>query len=97
MNKRLVVSVAFVVLVVVVAISFSSYQATLLEMHDETKYLEKIAAKQSSLVNLENGSPPLGPESAPITIVEFGDYQFLLFCWFIFHFELTRQFFKFLL
>ena len=75
MNKRLVVSVAFVILVIVVAISFSSYQANLLEMHDKTKYLEKIAAKQSSLVNLENGSPPLGPESAPITIVEFGDYQ----------------------
>ena len=75
MNKRLVVSVAFVVLVIVVAISFSSYQANLLEMHDKTKYLEKIASKQSSLVNIENGSPPLGPESAPITIVEFGDYQ----------------------
>ena len=75
MNKRLVVSVAFVVLVVVVAISFSSYQANLLEMHDKTKYLEKIAAKQSPLLNLENGSPPLGSESASITIVEFGDYQ----------------------
>ena len=75
MNKRLVVSVVFVVLVIIVAISFSSYQANLLEMHDKTKYLEKIAAKQSPLLNLENGSPPLGPESAPITIVEFGDYQ----------------------
>jgi len=75
MNKRLVVSVAFVILIIVVAISFSSYQANLLEMHDKTKYLEKIAAKQSPLLNLENGSPPLGPESAPITIVEFGDYQ----------------------
>jgi len=75
MNKRLVVSVAFVILVIVVAISFSSYQANLLEMHDKTKYLEKIAAKQSPLVNLENGSPVLGSESAPVTIVEFGDYQ----------------------
>jgi len=75
MNKRLVVSVAFVILIIVVAISFSSYQANLLEMHDKTKYLEKIAAKQSPLLNLENGSPPLGSESAPITIVEFGDYQ----------------------
>jgi len=75
MNKRVVVSVAFVILVIVVAISFSSYQANLLEMHDKTKYLEKIAAKQSPLLNLENGSPPLGTESAPITIVEFGDYQ----------------------
>ena len=75
MNKRLVVSVVFVVLVIVVAISFSSYQANLLEMHDKTKYLEKIAAKQSPLLNLENGSYPLGSESAPVTIVEFGDYQ----------------------
>jgi len=76
MNKRLVVSVVFVVLVIVVAISLSSYQANLLEMHDKTKYLEKIAAKTASpLINLENGSPPLGSESAPVTIVEFGDYQ----------------------
>ena len=75
MNKRLVVSVAFVILIIVVAISFSSYQANLLEMHDKTKYLEKIAAKQSPLLNLENGSPALGSESAPVTIIEFGDYQ----------------------
>jgi len=75
MNKRLVVSVVFVILVIVVAISFSSYQANLLEMHDKTKYLEKIAAKQSPLLNLENGSYPLGSESASVTIVEFGDYQ----------------------
>jgi len=76
MNKRLVVSVVFVILVIVVAISFSSYQANLLEMHDRDRYLESItASQQSSLVNLENGSPPLGSESAPITIVEFGDYQ----------------------
>jgi len=75
MNKRLVVSAVFVILVIVVAISFSSYQANLLEMHDKTKYLEKIAAKQSPLLNLENGSYPLGSENASITIVEFGDYQ----------------------
>ena len=75
MNKRLVVSVVFVVLVIAVAISLSSYQSNLLEMHDKTKYLEKIASKQSPLLNLENGSPALGSESAPVTIVEFGDYQ----------------------
>ena len=75
MNKRHVVSVVFVILVIVVAISFSSYQANLLEMHDPTKYAEKIAAKQSPLLNLENSSPALGSENAPVTIVEFGDYQ----------------------
>jgi len=76
MNKRAIVSITFVVLVIVVAVSFSSYQANLLEMHDKTKYLEKIAAKTASpLINLENGSPPLGSDVAPITIVEFGDYQ----------------------
>ena len=84
MNKKLVVSVAFVILIIVVAISFSSYQANLLEMHDKTKYLEKIAAKQSSLLNLENGSPALGSGSAPITIVEFGDYQCEA-CYYWFH------------
>jgi len=75
MNRRHVVSVVFVILVIVVAISFFSYQANLLEMHDKTKYLEKIAAKQSPLLNLENSSPALGSENAPVTIVEFGDYQ----------------------
>lgn len=75
MNRRHVVSVVFVILVIVVAISFSSYQANLLEMHDKTKYLEKIAARQSPLLNLENSSPALGSENAPVTIVEFGDYQ----------------------
>ena len=84
MNKRLVVSVVFVILVIVVAISFSSYQANLLEMHDKTKYLEKIAAKQSPLLNLENGSHPLGLESASVTIVEFGDYQCEA-CYYWFH------------
>ena len=75
MNKRAIVSITFVVLVIIVAISFSSYQSNLLEMHDKTKYLEKIAAKQSPLLNLENASPALGSESASVTVVEFGDYQ----------------------
>ncbi len=80
MNKRLVVSVVFVVLVVVVAISFSSYQSNLVKMHDMDQYqallLEKQkAAQQKAQQGFENGSPVLGSESAPITIVEFGDYQ----------------------
>jgi len=76
MDKRIIVGTAFVCIVIIVVITFSSYQANLLEMHDRDRYLESItASQQSSLVNLENGSPPLGSESAPITIVEFGDYQ----------------------
>ena len=76
MSKRIIVSAAFVVIVTIVIVSFASYQANLLEMHDRDRYMENIiASQQSSLVNLENGSPLLGSESAPVTIVEFGDYQ----------------------
>ena len=76
MDKRIIVGTAFACIIIIVIITFSSYQANLLEMHDRDMYLESItASQQSSLVNLENGSPPLGSESAPITIVEFGDYQ----------------------
>ena len=76
MNKRIIVSATFVVIVIIVIVSFASYQANLLEMHDRDRYMANIiASQQSSLVNLENGSPPLGSESAPITIVKFGDYQ----------------------
>jgi protein-disulfide isomerase len=76
MNKRIVVSATFVIIVIIVIVSFASYQANLLEMHDRDRYLQNIiASQQSSLINLENGSPPLGSESAPVTIVEFGDYQ----------------------
>ena len=76
MSKRIIVSAAFVVIVIIVIVSFASYQSNLLEMHDRDRYMENIiASQQSSLINLENGSPPLGSESARITIVEFGDYQ----------------------
>ena len=76
MDKKIIVGTAFACIIIIVIITFSSYQANLLEMHDRDRYLENItASQQSSLVNLENGSPPLGLESAPITIVEFGDYQ----------------------
>ena len=74
MNKKLVVSVAFVVIVAVVIISFSTYYATLLE----TQKLAQdrcLASQQEPQQEFENGSPILGSESAPITIVEFGDYQ----------------------
>jgi len=85
MSKRIIVSAAFVVIVIIVIVSFASYQANLLEMHDRDRYMENIiASQQSSLVNLENGSPPLGSESAPITIVKFGDYQCEA-CYYWFH------------
>ena len=74
MNKRVVVSVAFVVIVAVVIISFSTYYATLLETQKlaQDRFL---ASQQEPQQEFENGSPILGSESAPITIVEFGDYQ----------------------
>ena len=74
MNKKHVVSVAFVVIVAVVIISFSTYYATLLETQKlaQDRFL---ASQQEPQQEFENGSPILGSESAPITIVEFGDYQ----------------------
>jgi len=74
MNKKLVVSVAFVVIVAIVIISFSTYYATLLETQKvaQDRFL---ASQQEPQQEFENGSPVLGSESAPITIVEFGDYQ----------------------
>ena len=85
MNKRIIVSAVFVIIVIAVIVSFASYQSNLLEMHDRDRYMENIiASQQSSLVNLENGSPPLGSESAPITIVKFGDYQCEA-CYYWFH------------
>ena len=74
MNKKLVVSVAFVVIVAVVIISFSTYYATLLETQKvaQDRFL---ASQQKPQQEFQHGSPILGSESAPITIVEFGDYQ----------------------
>ena len=58
----------------VVIISFSTYYATLLETQKlaQDRFL---ASQQEPQQEFENGSPILGSESAPITIVEFGDYQ----------------------
>jgi len=74
MNKRIVVSAAFVVIVIVVIVSFTSYQANLMDM--QNKAMEQfIKSQQKAQLEFENGSPILGSESAPVTIVEFGDYQ----------------------
>ena len=63
MNKKLVVSVAFVVIVAVVIISFSTYYATLLETQKvaQDRFL---ASQQEPQQEFENGSPILGSESA---------------------------------
>ena len=61
MNKRVVVSAAFVIIVIVVIVSFTSYQANLIEMHDRDKVYGTVFSnpnKRHQLVSLENGSPP---------------------------------------
>jgi len=74
MNKRIVVSATFVVIVIVVIVSFTSYQANLMDM--QNKAMEQfIKSQQKAQLEFENGSPILCSESAPVTIIEFGDYQ----------------------
>ena len=71
MNKKIALAIAFVVLVTVVGIASSSYYSTLVEMQQYKPSM----SKQILDINLKNASPVLGSENAPITIVEFGDYQ----------------------
>ena len=71
MNKKIAIAIAFVVLVTVVGIASSSYYSTLVEMQQYKPSM----SKQILDINLKNASPVLGSENAPITIVEFGDYQ----------------------
>ena len=68
-TKPVIVAGAFVGIVIVVVVLFTSFQAG----WDNNP--GGMGMKTAPTVNLENGSPPLGSESAPITIVEFGDYQ----------------------
>ena len=71
MNKKFAITIAFVVLVVVVGIAASTYYSTLLEMQQYRPSM----SQQILDINIKNGSPILGSENAPITIIEFGDYQ----------------------
>jgi len=69
MSKNIIVAGAFVGIVIVVVILFTGFQDGWVNNPGG------MAMKTASTVNLENGSPMLGSESAPVTIVEFGDYQ----------------------
>ena len=76
--KPIIVAGAFVGIVIVVVILFTSFQDGWVNNPGG------MAMKTASTINLENGSPALGSESAPITIVEFGDYQ-CESCYYWFH------------
>ena len=78
MSKNIIVGGAFVGIVIVVVVLFTSFQAG----WDNNP--GGMGMKTVLTVNLENGSPPLGSESAPITIVKFGDYQCEA-CYYWFH------------
>jgi len=60
---------AAIVMVIVVVIMGSTYYSTLMQMQE---YQPRMS---SASVDLTNGSPVLGSPDAPITIIEFGDYQ----------------------
>ena len=70
MDRRIVIIIVFAVLVSVVAIAYSSYYERIITMQEH-----RMNVSGPAPINLNNGSPVLGSASAPITIVEFGDYQ----------------------
>ncbi|MFP6577759.1 MAG: DsbA family protein [Candidatus Nitrosopelagicus sp.] len=69
MNKKFAIGIAAIVMITVVVIMGSTYYSTLVQMQE---YKPRMA---SVSVDLTNGSPVLGSPDAPITIIEFGDYQ----------------------
>ena len=71
MNKKVILLAVFAVMIVSVVLYASSYYSTLMEMQEKRMNM----SGQNIPINLTNGSPVLGSASAPITIVEFGDYQ----------------------
>ena len=70
MDKRIAIIIVFAVLVSVVAIAYSSYYERIITMQEH-----RMNVSGPAPINLQNGSPVLGSPSAPITIIEFGDYQ----------------------
>ena len=70
MDRRIVIIIVFAVLVSVVAIAYSSYYERIITMQEH-----RVNVSGPAPINLNSGSPMLGSASAPITIVEFGDYQ----------------------
>ena len=69
MNKKFAIGIAAVVMVTVVVIMGSTYYSTLMQMQEYKPRMSTVS------VDLTNGSPVLGSPDAPITIIEFGDYQ----------------------
>jgi len=72
--KPVIVTGTFVVIVIAVVIAFTQYQ-TGWESSNEMVMEQFLKSQQKAQLEFENGSPILGSESAPVTIVEFGDYQ----------------------
>jgi len=72
--KPVIVAGTFVVIVIAVVIGFTSYQ-TGWESSNEMVMEQFLKSQQKAQLELRYGSPILGSESAPVTIVEFGDYQ----------------------
>ena len=70
MDKRIILLAIFVVMIVSVAIAYSSYYERIIVMQEH-----RMNVSGPAPINLTSGSPVLGSASAPITIVEFGDYQ----------------------
>jgi len=71
MDKRIILLAIFAIMIVSVALYASSYYSQLMVMQENRMNM----SGQNTPINLTSGSPVLGSTSAPITIVEFGDYQ----------------------
>jgi protein-disulfide isomerase len=72
--KPVIVTGTFIVIVIAVVIAFTQYQ-TGWESSNEMVMEQFLKSQQKTQLELRYGSPILGSESAPVTIVEFGDYQ----------------------